>query len=85
MYIEASSPRKPAEKAKLAVTVPNTRQKTCLSFYYHVYGAAVGSLIVYSGSSKVFNVSGNQGNKWIMVERSFYLDGSVSSLFQDCR
>ena len=78
MYIETSSPRKPGEKAKLIVAVPNIRQKSCLSFYYHMHGASVGTLIVYSGNNKVFNVSGNQGNDWIMVERNLYFDGSVS-------
>ena len=72
MYIETSSPRKPDEKAKLVVTVPNNENKLCLSFYYHMFGATVGTLNVYSGNIKVFNISGNQGNTWMRVERTIY-------------
>ena len=78
MYIETSSPRKPSEKAKLVVTVPSNGKKSCLSFYYHMYGATVGSLNVYSGSIKVFSKSGNQGNNWMRVDRIIYLHRSVS-------
>ena len=78
MFIEASSPRKTGDKAKLVASVPSNGKKACLSFYYHLYGVAAGTLNVYSGSDKVFNISGNQGNYWIMVERNIRLDGSVS-------
>ena len=78
MYIETSSPRKPSEKAKLFVTVPRNGKKSCLSFYYHMYGATVGTLNVYSGSINVFSKSGNQGNNWIRVERAIYLHSFVS-------
>ncbi|XP_078366044.1 MAM and LDL-receptor class A domain-containing protein 1-like [Oculina patagonica] len=75
MYIEASSPTKPGENAKLVVTVPNNGNPSCLSFYYHMYGASVGTLNVYSGNTKVFSVSGNQGNNWLIVEKTIYLEG----------
>ena len=78
MYIEASSPRKPGENAKLVLTVPNSGNKSCLSFYYHMYGASAGTLNVYSGNINVFSVSGNQGDNWLIVERNLYLDGVVS-------
>ena len=78
MFIEASSPRKTGDKAKLVATVPSNGKKACLSFYYHIYGVAAGTLNVYSGSNKVFNITGNQGNNWIMVERNIRLDRSVS-------
>ncbi len=77
MYIEASSPRKPGENAKLVVTVPNNGKQSCLSFYYHMYGASAGTLNVYSGNIKVFSASGNQGNDWLIVERNLYLVGVV--------
>jgi len=80
MYIEASYPRKPGEIAKLVVTVPNNGNRSCLSFYYHMYGTSVGTLNVYSGNIKVFSVSGNQGDNWLMVERNLYLDGVVSNV-----
>ncbi|XP_078364332.1 uncharacterized protein LOC144648698 isoform X1 [Oculina patagonica] len=78
MYIEASSPRKPGENAKLVVTVPNNGKQSCLSFYYHMYGASAGFLNVYSGNIKVFSASGNQGNDWLIVERNLYLVGVVT-------
>ena len=77
MYIETSSPRRPGDKAKLVLTVPNNGEISCLSFYYHMYGASVGTLNVYSGNSKVFNISGQQSNYWIVVERNIILNGLV--------
>ena len=79
MYIEASSPRKPGEKAKLMLTVPDNGKQSCLSFYYHVYGSSAGTLNVYSGNRTIFNVSGNQGNNWVIVESNVYLDREVSN------
>lgn len=80
MYIEASSPRKPGENAKLVLTVPNSGIQSCLSFYYHMYGASAGTLNVYSGNINVFSVSGNQGDNWLMLERNLHLDGVVSKI-----
>ena len=80
MYIEASSPRKPGENAKLVVNVPNNDNQSCLSFYYHMYGASVGTLNVYSGNTKVFYASGNQGNNWLIVTRKLYLEGVVRKI-----
>jgi len=80
MFIEASSPRKPGEIAKLVVTVPNNGNQSCLSFYYHMYGASAGTLNVYSGSSKVLSASGNKGDNWLMMSENIYLDGVVSKI-----
>ena len=38
--------------------------KMCLSFYYHMYGATMGTLNVLVGQRKVFTLSGDQGNQW---------------------
>ena len=81
MYIEASSPRKPGENAKLILAVPNSGNQSCLSFYYHMYGASAGTLNVYSGNINVFSVSGNQGDNWLLVTKNLYLDGVVSEIF----
>ena len=78
MYIEASYPRKPGEIAKLVVTVPNNGNQSCLSFYYHMYGASAGTLNVYSGNIKVFTATGNQGDNWLIMEMNLYLNGVVS-------
>ena len=77
MYIETSSPRRPGDKAKLVLTVPNNGETSCLSFYYHMHGATVGTLNVYNGNRKVFNISGHQSDNWIMVERNIILNGLV--------
>ena len=82
MYIEASAPRKPGENAKLVLTVPNSGNQSCLSFYYHMYGASAGTVNVYSGNIKVFSLSGDQGDNWVMVERNLYLDGVVSKILR---
>jgi len=82
MYIETSSPRKPGENAKLVLTVPNSGNQSCLSFYYHMYGASAGTLNVYSGNIKVFSISGDQGDNWLMVGRNLYLDGVVSEILR---
>ena len=79
MYIETSYPRKPGENAKLVVAIPNNGKPSCLSFYYHMYGASAGTLNVYSDKTKVFTVSGNQGDKWLIVGKTLYLEGAVSA------
>ena len=81
IYIETSSPRKPGEKAKIVVTAPKKGKKACLSFYYHMYGASAGSLNVYNGNDTVFNVSGSQGNRWVMVEKSIHLNSEASNVW----
>ena len=78
MYIEASSPRRPGEKAKLTVTVSPNGNSGCLSFYYHMFGNSTGTLNVYSGDYKVLNISGNQGNRWIHKTSNVFPDSSVS-------
>jgi len=80
MFIEASSPRKPGEIAKLVVTVPNNGNQSCLSFYYHMYGASAGTLNVYSGNTKILSTSGNKGDNWLIMEANIYLDGVVSKI-----
>jgi len=83
MYIEASSPRKPGESAKLVFTVPSQGNRACLSFYYHMSGASVGTLNVYNGNNKVISLSGNQGNNWLLIEKSLNLDEVVRKTKQN--
>ena len=63
-YIETSSPRAQGDNAKLVKGGLSFNTKKCLSFYYHMYGATMGTLNVYVGQRKVFTLSGNQGNLW---------------------
>ena len=71
MYVESSSPNYPnvgpfsltSECFDLSgLTNPS------LSFYYNMYGAAMGTLNVYSNSSLVWSLSGNQGQGWNLVQ-----------------
>ena len=76
MYMEASSPSKQGQKARLESGTITQTGSACASFYYHMYGINIGSLNVYvkkqtsSGSSHlgppVWGRQGNQGNRWIM-------------------
>ena len=63
-YIETSSPRGQGDNALLVKSGLSFRTKKCLSFYYHMYGATMGTLNVYVGKKKIFTKSGNQGNQW---------------------
>lgn len=47
MYIEASVPRNPGQKARLLTPqYPATQTPQCMTFYYHMYGKNIGSLNV---------------------------------------
>ena len=77
MYIEAS-PRNKGDNAKLVLSVSGNGALACLEFYYHMYGAYMGSLTVFSGNAVVFNVSGNQSSTWEKASRTIYLSNNVS-------
>ena len=74
LYIEASSPRRPGDKARIisptfkAIT---PSKSTCtLRMFYHMYGAQIGSLNVYTRSSvlgslkPIWKRSGNIGDHY---------------------
>ena len=69
MYIEASSPRKQGDVARLiSQTYPPTSGK-CLTFAYHMYGYGMGMLTVYAKKqgqlgAPIWGRSGNFGNRW---------------------
>uniref|UniRef100_A0A8C4QZJ9 MAM domain containing glycosylphosphatidylinositol anchor 1 n=1 Tax=Eptatretus burgeri TaxID=7764 RepID=A0A8C4QZJ9_EPTBU len=79
MFIEASRPRKPGDKARLispiyTLATPSRsggRQNVfCLFFYYHMYGKHVGSLNVFIrsygtlGDQPMWSHSNNMGDHW---------------------
>ena len=86
MYIEASTPRKPGEKARI-ISPPYTHDPTdgnkeeCLTFYYHMYGSTMGSLYVYKTEgtdaegqdlgAPIWKIKGDQGNYWHIAQVSF--------------
>lgn len=63
-YIEASSPRRPGDKAKLEIRPPLGNGPTCISFYYHMNGNDIGELIVYVNGQERFRKTGRQGDTW---------------------
>ena len=67
-YIETSSPRVQGDSAKLVKGGLSFSTKKCLSFYYHMYGATMGTLNVYVGQRKIFTKSGDQGNQWHLAK-----------------
>lgn len=73
MYIETSAPRKQGDKARLLSEdfAPTTSSGRCLKFWYHMYGATIGTLriLVKTGpgnqsETAIWELSGNFGNQW---------------------
>ena len=64
MYIEASSPRKREDNAKLYSPPLAFPRHMCLEFYYHMSGAAIGSLKVTIDEKVVFSGSSDRGDVW---------------------
>ncbi|XP_078360453.1 astacin-like isoform X2 [Oculina patagonica] len=84
MYIETSSPRKPGDNAKISRMVTLTG-KSCLKFYYHMYGGHMGTLTVKLCDQVVFNKSGDQGNQWKMHQVRLQGTGSKELTFEGIR
>ena len=72
MYVEASAPRKPGDKATMfSPKVPMSGSKCELEFWYHMQGAGIGMLLVnmevdytYSTStSNILTLTGDQGDE----------------------
>lgn len=90
MYIEASSPQKPGDTARLVSPVyPSSREYQCLQFYYHQYGTDIGALNVYKrdvgGSlipTKMFTSVGNRFNEWHVMELNFVAPKSYNLIFE---
>ncbi|KAJ7393987.1 Meprin A subunit beta [Desmophyllum pertusum] len=68
-YIETSSPRRQGDNAKLEFSGKDLNSDAIrISFYYHMFGANVGSLKVFVNGQQEFSKSGSQGNKWVMAD-----------------
>ena len=68
MYIEASSPRQLGDYAVLNSPALSFRGLMCVTFYYHMYGAAIGNLTVTVNGKTLFSKSGNQGRVWLKAQ-----------------
>lgn len=78
MYIEASFPRQPGDYAVLSSPEYPFRGLTCVTFYYHMYGATIGNLTVTLNGRLgiLFSRSGNQGNAWLKAQVNTFGFGS---------
>ena len=65
MYIETSSPRVSGDNAILESPLLTFGGNMCFKFFYHMYGANIGSLRVKIGTQTVFTAICEKGNKWI--------------------
>lgn len=92
MYIETSMPRKPGDIARLISPVNPATDGRCLKFWYHMYGATVGSLTIGIRNNRgedtaIETISGNFGNNWLLSqldlvsETSFQV--SVMMIYQE--
>ena len=46
MYIETTRPGRPGNLARLSITALSFSGATCITFFYHMYGATIGRLQV---------------------------------------
>ena len=80
MYIESSSGNA-NDKAHFESPPVTATSPKCLRFWYHMYGADIGTLNVYvrqtSLRSPSWTKSGTQGNRW----RSAEVDISISAKY----
>ena len=74
MFIEASSPRRPNEKARFISQLfsPVPVKGKCLQFWYHMFGTDIGTLNVIQKTGPgnrseilLWTLKGQQGNKWL--------------------
>ena len=75
MYIEASFPRQLGDDAVLSSPAFPFRGLTCVTFYYHMYGAAMGNLTMTVNGRTLFSKSGNQGNAWLKAQVNTFAFG----------
>ena len=64
MYTEASSPRVPGDKFLMQIGPFVNYQSLCFSFWYHMYGSAMGTLQLKDNNTVLLSYSGNQGISW---------------------
>ncbi|KAF4800644.1 MAM and LDL receptor class A domain containing 1 [Turdus rufiventris] len=70
IFIKNSFFQLPGQKARISSPVLSRKNKNCkIIFYYHMYGAHIGSLIIYQRTTLkhekiLLNLTGNQGNFW---------------------
>ena len=76
LYIEASSPRRQGDLARISTPqYQATTGSMCLQFWYHMWGQNMGSLQIFvqdsSGKKSIWKRSGNQVNLWLYNTATF--------------
>ena len=74
LHIETSSPRVRGDKAKILTPYLNGAQ--CMKFSYRMYGRDIGSLNIFAKNQRIFSKSGDQGDKWVSVQKPILQSGS---------
>ena len=78
MYIETSSPRRLGNLARLSTPALSFSGATCITFFYHMYGATIGRLEVTVDGQTVFSASGNKKSSWFEANINLNLQGNYS-------
>jgi hypothetical protein len=85
IYLEASSPQKPNDKARLLSPSLNINSNGgCFKFYYHMYGSNIYRLNIYLKTDNgdlgkpVWQKEGQKGNFWIFGH--LFIENSVNNL-----
>ncbi|XP_044182256.1 MAM and LDL-receptor class A domain-containing protein 1-like isoform X1 [Acropora millepora] len=81
MYIETSGPRVQGDLARLSTPALSFSGATCITFFYHMYGATIGHLEVTVNGRNVFSASGNKGNTWLEASINLNLRGNYPITF----
>ena len=70
VYIETSNPRVAGDKARIASAFMPTTNVECLRFWFHMYGATIDTLNVFSRrvdsslGTLVWSRNGDRGDQW---------------------
>ena len=87
IFIEASSPRRLNDKARIISAPISDTSTKCLHFWYHMYGTHVNTLNVYlkSGSSlgsPVWSHTGTLSNKWYNANVDIQVNNPLTCSFK---
>ena len=64
IYTEASSPRVPGDRFVIGNGPYTSGNTICFSFWYHMYGEGMGSLLLNDYDNTLLRFDGDHGNIW---------------------
>ncbi|KAK1172074.1 MAM and LDL-receptor class A domain-containing protein 2-like isoform X2 [Acipenser oxyrinchus oxyrinchus] len=82
LYLKNSNQHRPGQIARISTPEYSAGSDRCLQFWYHMYGAGIGTLNVYkhdvstANQSVLFSQQGNQGVLWRFAQASLYQSDS---------